>query len=357
MENTVAEKETQQQEVERPVGVRFKPCGRVYIFDARDLNVHPGDRVVVESMFGLTLGTVVKEFKKEEVNLEGKEIKQIVRIATDEDFKNARENEPLQEEAFKFCLERIKARGLPMKLVGTEATLDRRRIIFYFTADGRIDFRELVKDLAAKFKTRIEMRQIGVRDEAKLIGGIGICGRVLCCNSFLSEFVPISIKMAKDQELVLNTSKLTGLCGRLMCCLSYEYEGKIEGEDEIITEDMEGCLCNECPQTQPSQDPLHETSIESQELGPEPEPVQPEEEPVLKTVKDREPETEQTPADRDTQKEALRTEPSRRQDTKREETGERPARKDKKPSHKMEKKRHKKKKRHGRHKKKKRGKR
>ncbi len=356
MENTVAEKETQQQEVERPVGVRFKPCGRVYIFDARDLDVHPGDRVVVESMFGLTLGTVVKEFKKEEINLEGKEIKQIVRIATDEDFKNARENEPLQEEAFNFCLERIKARGLPMKLVGTEATLDRRRIIFYFTADGRIDFRELVKDLAAKFKTRIEMRQIGVRDEAKLIGGIGICGRVLCCNSFLSEFVPISIKMAKDQELVLNTSKLTGLCGRLMCCLSYEYEGKIEGEDEIITEDMEGCLCNECTQVQVSTEQTQEKPIESQQLSPEPEPVQPEEEPVLKIVKDREPETEQTPADRDTQKEILRTEPSRRQETKREETGERPARKDKKPSHKMEKKRHKKKKRHGRHKKKKRGK-
>ena len=362
MENTVVEKDTQQQEIERPVGVRFKPCGRVYIFDARDLDVHPGDKVVVESMFGLTLGTVVKEFRKEDINLEGKEIKQIVRIATEEDIKSAEENEPLEEEAFSFCLERIKARGLPMKLVGTEATLDRRRIIFYFTADGRIDFRELVKDLAAKFKTRIEMRQIGVRDEAKLIGGIGICGRVLCCNSFLSEFVPISIKMAKDQELVLNTSKLTGLCGRLMCCLSYEYEGKIEGEDEIITEDMEGCLCNECTQFQTSETQKEQPTTKEIEQSHETEETT-----QVKTTAEaaqiEEPFTPVSPSEpakveKQQDQAAFKKDEINKKDTfKHDEKEQKTQRKDKKSSQRQDRKRHKKKKRHGRHKKKKRGKR
>ncbi len=223
------------------VGIRFKPCGKTYIFDPGDIELEEGDLVVVESMFGLTLGRVVTKNIR---NREQKEIKKVIRKATEEDLRAHENNRPLEEDARRFCLERIKARGLPMKLVTTEATLDRRRIIFYFTADGRIDFRELVKDLAAKFRTRIEMRQIGVRDEAKMLGGIGICGRQLCCNSFLSNFAPISIKMAKDQELVLNTSKLTGICGRLMCCLSYEYDGPIEGE---IDEALEGCLCEECP--------------------------------------------------------------------------------------------------------------
>jgi hypothetical protein len=149
------------------------------------------------------------------------------------------ENKKLEKEARDFCVERVMARGLQMKLVGAEATLDRKRIIFYFTADGRIDFRELVKDLAARFKTRIEMRQIGVRDEARLIGGLGVCGRELCCNTFLTSFEPVSIKMAKKQELVLNVGKLSGLCGRLMCCLRYEYDGDMESissDDEIPIE-------------------------------------------------------------------------------------------------------------------------
>lgn len=222
------------------VGVRFRPCGKIYLFDAGDLDLAEGDVVVVESMFGLTLGRVIKKDLKES---DQKEVKKVIRKATEEDLKSYEDNRSHEEEARKFCLERIKARGLPMKLVTTEATLDRKRIIFYFTADGRIDFRELVKDLAAKFRTRIEMRQIGVRDEAKLLGGIGICGRQLCCNSFLSNFAPISIRMAKEQELVLNTSKLTGICGRLMCCLGYEYDGPVDGE---IDEALESCLCEEC---------------------------------------------------------------------------------------------------------------
>ncbi|NOY65024.1 MAG: hypothetical protein GXO97_06495 [Nitrospirae bacterium] len=222
------------------VGVRFRPCGKIYLFDAGDLDLSEGDTVVVESMFGLTLGRVIKKDIKES---DQKEVKKVIRKATEEDLKSYEDNRSLEEEARRFCLERIKARGLPMKLVTTEATLDRKRIIFYFTADGRIDFRELVKDLAAKFRTRIEMRQIGVRDEAKLLGGLGICGRQLCCNSFLSNFAPISIRMAKEQELVLNTSKLTGICGRLMCCLGYEYDGPVEGE---IDEALESCLCEEC---------------------------------------------------------------------------------------------------------------
>jgi hypothetical protein len=158
-----------------------------------------------------------------------KEVKKVLRKATEDDFKQKVNNEGLEGEARAYCLERIMARGLPMKLISTEVTLDRKRIIFYFAADGRIDFRELVKDLAAKFKTRIEMRQIGVRDEAKIVGGLGICGRELCCRTFLTSFEPISIKMAKSQELVLNANKLSGVCGRLMCCLSYEYGENGEG--------------------------------------------------------------------------------------------------------------------------------
>lgn len=202
------------------VGVRFKTCGKVYDFEVNGLEVKKGDVVVVESELGLSMGNVVVERRSVS---SPKELKKVLRKATDDDFSQRSENERFEEEAKAYCLERIMARGLPMKLVCTEATLDRKRIIFYFTAEGRIDFRELVKDLAAKFKTRIEMRQIGVRDEAKILGGLGICGRELCCRTFLTSFEPISIKMAKSQELVLNANKLSGACGRLMCCLSYEY--------------------------------------------------------------------------------------------------------------------------------------
>ncbi len=220
------------------VGIRFKSCGKIYDFEIQDLEVRKGDSVVVESELGLSIGNVIVE--RHPLTSEGKELKKVLRKAGDEDLKQKKENEALEKEARDYCLERIMARGLPMKLICSEVTLDRKRIIFYFAAEGRIDFRELVKDLAAKFKTRIEMRQIGVRDEAKMLGGIGVCGRELCCKRFLTTFEPISIKMAKSQELVLNANKLSGVCGRLMCCLSYEYNEDAEdirGEGETVSRD------------------------------------------------------------------------------------------------------------------------
>jgi cell fate regulator YaaT (PSP1 superfamily) len=209
------------------VGIRFKTCGKIYDFEVNGLEVKRGEAVVVESELGLSIGNVVVE--RHTLESAAKELKKVLRKATEDDLRQKTGNEGLEQEAMGYCLERIMARGLPMKLVSTEVTLDRKRIIFYFAADGRIDFRELVKDLAAKFKTRIEMRQIGVRDEAKIVGGLGICGRELCCRTFLTSFEPISIKMAKSQELVLNANKLSGVCGRLMCCLSYEYSENEEG--------------------------------------------------------------------------------------------------------------------------------
>ena len=203
------------------VGIRFKSCGKVYDFDAGDLALRRGDKVVIESEFGLSIGAVVEP--PHAVESSPKELKKVLRLVTDDDLRQRTANENFENEAKSFCYERIMARGLPMKLVRAEATLDKKRIVFYFTADGRIDFRELVKDLAARFKTRIEMRQIGVRDKAKLVGGFGLCGKELCCKVFLTTFEPISIKMAKQQDLTLNTGKLSGSCGRLMCCLGYEY--------------------------------------------------------------------------------------------------------------------------------------
>lgn len=214
------------------VGIRFKSCGKIYEFDANNLDLQKGDKVVIDSEFGLNIGTIVEPAH----TLEGspKDLKKVLRIASDEDFRQRSDNEKFEQEAKSFCYERVTARGLPMKLVRAEATLDRKRIVFYFTADGRIDFRELVKDLAARFKTRIEMRQIGVRDKAKLVGGFGLCGQELCCKAFLSNFEPISIKMAKQQDLTLNTGKLSGACGRLMCCLGYEYH---EGQPPLTPEE------------------------------------------------------------------------------------------------------------------------
>ncbi len=204
------------------VGIKFRRCGKVYDFElSNEGEYKKNDPVIVESDFGLSIGTVVVESHTLETS--SKELKKVIRKATEEDFKQKKDNETFEEEARKYCLERIEARNLEMRLVTTESTLDRKKIIFYFTAEGRIDFREIVKDLAAKFKTRIEMRQIGVRDEAKIVGGFGLCGRELCCKTFLASFEPISIKMAKRQDLVLNMNKLSGICGRLMCCLSYEY--------------------------------------------------------------------------------------------------------------------------------------
>ncbi len=241
------------------VSIRFRPCGKLYHFDPGELELQAGDLVVVESEMGLSIGTVVK---KAELKEPPEELKKVLRKASEEDLRQRQCNQALEAEAFQFCRERIMARGLPMKLVRTEATLDRRRIIFYFAAERRIDFRELVKDLAQKFRTRIEMRQIGVRDEAKMLGGLGICGRPLCCISFLSEFEPISIKMAKKQELVLNTGKLSGLCGRLMCCLKYEYF-----EDELPPgEETE--VVSEEPEAEPME-------VVSAEPEPEPTPQEP----------------------------------------------------------------------------------
>lgn len=226
------------------VGIRFRSCGRIYDFDATGIEIRQGDRVIVESEFGLSIGTVAAAVSHKETS--HKDLKKVLRVAGSEDLKNKQENERFEREARSFCVERIAARGIPMKLVCSEVTLDRKRIVFYFTADGRIDFRELVKDLAARFKTRIEMRQIGVRDKAKLVGGLGICGKELCCRLFLTSFEPISIKMAKQQDLTLNTGKLSGVCGRLMCCLGYEYNADHPGthapeaKEELVTGETAG---------------------------------------------------------------------------------------------------------------------
>src|SRR4030067_851309 len=203
------------------IGIRFKPCEKIYDFEVNGVEVNKGDFVVAESEFGLSIGNVIIE--SHTIDVPERELKKVIRRATEEDLLQKQENSKFEVEAKDYCLERIRARGRMMKPVSTEVTLDRKRIIIYFTAEKRIDFRELVKDLAAKFKTRIEMRQIGVRDEAKFLGGIGVCGRELCCTRFLTFFEPISIKMAKRQDPILNTGKLSGLCGRLMCCLGYEY--------------------------------------------------------------------------------------------------------------------------------------
>src|SRR4030043_1480512 len=216
------------------IGIRFKSCGKIYDFEINGIEVAKGDLVVAESEFGLTIGNVAIERHKIEVP--ERELKKVLRKTTEEDLQQQQENLKLEDEAKNFCIERIMARGLMMKPVSTEVTLDRKRIIIYFTAEKRIDFRELVKDLAAKFKTRIEMRQIGVRDEAKIIGSLGICGREVCCARFLTSFEPISIKIAKRQELVLNTGKLSGVCGRLMCCLGFEYAETYSEEDINPTE-------------------------------------------------------------------------------------------------------------------------
>jgi cell fate regulator YaaT (PSP1 superfamily) len=216
------------------VGIRFKNCGRIYDFEVNNMEIRAGSLIVVESEFGLSIGTVIKGIHS--IESPDKPLKKVLRICTDNDLKQKQDNESFEKEARSFCLERIMARGIPMKLVCAEAMLDRKRVIFYFTADGRIDFRELVKDLALKFKTRIEMRQIGVRDKAKLVGGLGLCGKEFCCRLFLTSFEPVSIKMAKQQDLTLNTGKLSGVCGRLMCCLGFEYADNDSGSLAISVE-------------------------------------------------------------------------------------------------------------------------
>jgi len=202
------------------VGIRFRSCGKVYTFDVNNIDTVPGSRVVVDSELGISVGHVVTP--KRIIEKTREPLKKILRLASESDFETMRNNRELENEARLFCAEKAKAMNLQMKIVATETTLDKKRLTFYFTADGRIDFRELVRDLAGKFKTRIEMRQIGVRDEVKLIGGFGCCGRQTCCSLFLTSFAPITIRMAKEQALSINQSKLSGICGRLMCCLGYE---------------------------------------------------------------------------------------------------------------------------------------
>ncbi len=206
------------------VGVRFRNAGKVYYFDPANYQIKAGDHVIVETARGVEMGTVIMDSREVEDDAVVQPLKPVIRIATEADFNTAEKNRKKEKEAFKICLEKIEKHKLEMKLVDAEYTFDNNKLLFYFTADGRIDFRELVKDLASVFKTRIELRQIGVRDETKIVGGIGICGRPLCCHTHLSEFVPVSIKMAKEQNLSLNPTKISGVCGRLMCCLKHEEE-------------------------------------------------------------------------------------------------------------------------------------
>ncbi|TVP86862.1 MAG: stage 0 sporulation protein [Alkalicoccus sp.] len=206
----------------RVIGVRFKKTGKIYYFSPGDLEIEKDDYVIVETARGVEFGKTVigmKEVEEQDVVLP---LKKVLRLATDNDKMTIQQNKKEAEKAFDVCLKKITEHNLDMKLVDVEFTFDRNKILFYFTADGRIDFRTLVKDLASIFRTRIELRQIGVRDEAKMLGGIGPCGRMLCCSTFLGDFEPVSIKMAKDQNLSLNPTKISGLCGRLMCCLKYE---------------------------------------------------------------------------------------------------------------------------------------
>lgn len=206
------------------IGVRFRKAGKIYFFSPGKLEIQRGDQVIVETARGVEFGNVVSGPKEVEDGDLTQPLKSVIRVATDEDRKTEEKNRKKEREAFDICLEKIHKHGLEMKLIDAEYTFDNNKVLFYFTADGRIDFRELVKDLAAVFRTRIELRQIGVRDETKIRSGIGVCGRELCCHTYLSEFAPVSIKMAKEQNLSLNPSKISGVCGRLMCCLTNEEE-------------------------------------------------------------------------------------------------------------------------------------
>ena len=206
------------------IGVRFRQAGKIYYFSPGKLKIRTGDHVIVETARGLEYGYVVIGDKEVDDSKVVQPLKPVLRMATEQDTRQAEENKEKEKEAFKICLEKIRKHKLEMKLIDVEYTFDNNKVLFYFTADGRIDFRELVKDLAAVFRTRIELRQIGVRDETKILGGIGICGRPLCCHTHQSEFLPVSIKMAKEQNLSLNPTKISGVCGRLMCCLKHEQD-------------------------------------------------------------------------------------------------------------------------------------
>ncbi len=219
------------------VGVRFKKAGKIYYFLLGEETLTIDDGVIVETARGVEYGTVVigpKEVAKDSLVMP---VKEVMRKATPKDLQQLEKNEEREEKAFAICLEKIAKRKLPMKLINVEYTFDMNKIVFFFTADGRIDFRELVKDLATVFRTRIELRQVGVRDEAKVLNGIGACGRPLCCSNFLGDFSPVSIRMAKDQNLSLNPTKISGVCGRLMCCLNYEDDLYKKGGDLYVKKD------------------------------------------------------------------------------------------------------------------------
>ena len=223
------------------VGIRFRNVGKIYYFDPKNYKMQIGDHVIVETARGVEFGRVVLGPKEVGENEVVHPLKEVLRVATQADKEREKQNRQKEREAFKICQKKIREHGLEMKLIDAEYTFDNNKVLFYFTADGRIDFRQLVKDLAAIFKTRIELRQIGVRDETKILGGIGICGRQLCCHTYLSEFAPVSIKMAKEQNLSLNQTKISGVCGRLMCCLKNEQETyeelnkKLPGIGDIVT--------------------------------------------------------------------------------------------------------------------------
>ncbi|HJC57450.1 MAG TPA: stage 0 sporulation family protein [Candidatus Eisenbergiella intestinipullorum] len=229
--------------MKRIVGVRFRTAGKIYYFDPVGFEIKRGDHVIVETARGVEYGTVVGGIREVDDTKVTQPLKPVLRIATERDDEQEAANKIKEKKAFGICQEKIKKHKLEMKLIDAEYTFDNNKVLFYFTADGRIDFRELVKDLAGVFKTRIELRQIGVRDETKILGGIGICGRQLCCHTHLSEFVPVSIKMAKEQNLSLNPTKISGVCGRLMCCLKHEEETyedlnrRLPGVGDFVTTD------------------------------------------------------------------------------------------------------------------------
>lgn len=253
------------------IGVKFKGAGKVYYFDPDEAILNAGDYVVVETSRGIECGTVT--FGNREINDDGlnRPLKKIIRPATAEDIAHLEENRKKEEKAYGICLKKIIEHNLKMKLVTVEYTFDNNKILFYFTADGRVDFRELVKDLAGIFRTRIELRQIGVRDESKMLGGLGICGREFCCKGFLSDFQPVSIKMAKEQGMSLNPVKISGTCGRLMCCLKYEQEAysdllkktpKIgayvstpDGKGTVVDQNLIKCILNVQLQKNPDSPP------------------------------------------------------------------------------------------------------
>lgn len=225
------------------IGVRFRNAGKIYYFAPGKLEIKNGDQVIVETARGVEYGYVVLGCREVEDHKVVQPLKSVIRMASPEDKAKEASNRKKEKDAFKVCQEKIRKHNLEMKLIDVEYTFDNNKVLFYFTADGRIDFRELVKDLASVFKTRIELRQVGVRDETKIVGGIGICGRALCCHSYLSEFIPVSIKMAKEQNLSLNPTKISGVCGRLMCCLkneeeTYEYlNSKLPNVGDYVTTD------------------------------------------------------------------------------------------------------------------------